>query len=577
MGRPRKDELKMELRVRNGVTYAYTSTSEFVDGKKVTRTTYVGKWDPVTQSILPKKPRGKYRSREEVEEQKKEMTIKDIVDGLESREYGSVYLLDLIQRRSRLGRDLWVSFGDAGRGILGTAMALCLHRGSFMDVEDTMARTMIGQFYGLKGSYSSQSLSEFTHSIGLSTANIDIFFGHRIKACEDVVSWDSTTIGTWAGDNGLADYVSNNKDDESIPQVKKAIASDGRGVPLMYELYPGSMSDMATLKDFIDRTRRYGAKEVIYVMDRGYESGAGISYLDSLGAKYVIPARIQGTTLKSLLTDFKKPVKEVRFFEGHSYDVWETRIGLVESRRKLTDGSNAWDFIRLDGRDGDITVPEGTVMVKAFVCFDTASHSDEIQNFRNMLRSISDRLDKVDCEDPMSEFKRIAGKAARYFDAVEDGRKLKYSIRQNAKSFKENRAGTFMMLTSPDIDWNTMMTSYNARRLVEQNFDTDKSLYGRFGTKDPVTIQGREFIRFISLILRCELTSLLRDSGRNDTVDSVLNSMAAIVAMGRGEEWFVKNLCKKHRELFKALKLDPPSEVLTNQRVCSPEESDSEE
>lgn len=570
MARPRKENLSIEFRERNGTVYAYTSTSEWKDGRKVTHTTYLGRWDPGTGTVMPKKERGRYRSREEVAESRREFAIKDAVDGLETREYGSVYLLDAVQHRCRLGRDLWHAFGEAGRGILGAAVALCLHRGSFMDIEDTMARSMISQVYGLRNTYSSQEMSGFTHDIGLSTANIDVFFETRMKGCRGVVSWDSTTIGTWAGDNGLSDYLAVNKDGEDIPQVKKAFASDSGGVPLMYEIYPGTMSDMATMKDFVERTRRYGAKDVVYVMDRGYESGAGIRYLESIGARYVVPAKIQGKALKSLLTDFRKPVRTPRSFEDHSYDVWETEVGLAECSRRLTDGGRAWEFVRLEqDEDGGFTVPEGVVAVKAFVCFDTVSHSDEIQNFRAMLRSVSARLDGIDCQDPMGEFARIAGRAAKYFEAHAAGTGLEYRIRQNAVSFRENRSGTFVMLTPVGMTWDEMMSSYDSRRLVEQNFDTDKTLYGRFGTGDPVTINGREFVRFVSLILRCELTRELRDRGRTDSVDSVLNSAGAVAAMGRGEEWFVKNVCRKHRILFEDLGIEVPGQVHLGVPVAS--------
>lgn len=576
MGRPKKDELKLELRERNGVYYAYTSTSEWVDGKKITHTTYEGRWDPETKTVMPKRARGKYRSKQEIAESRKELTIRDILDGIESREYGSVYLLDVVQHRSRLGRDLWHAFGDAGKGILAAAMALCLHRGSFMDIEDTMSRSMICQVYGLKNSYSSQEMSYFTHQIGLSTANIDVFFESRVSQCKGVVSWDSTTIGTWAGDNGLADYLPINKDNENIPQIKKAFASDANGVPLMYELYPGTMSDIATMKEFVNRTRSYGARDVIYVMDRGYESGEGIMFLESIGARYVIPAKIQGHALKSLLTDFKKPVQKAMHFEDHNYDVWETYLALTETNRKLVDGNKAWEFNRVetDPDTGNPVVPEGAVVVKAFVCFDTVAHSDEIQNFRNMLRSISKRLDEIDCKDPLSEFKKVAGKASKYFEVVADGHRLKYSVRQNARSFKEKRSGTFIMLTPKDMSWEEMMSSYNARRLVEQNFDTDKTNNGRFGTRDPVTIQGREFIRFVSLILTCELKRELRDCNRTESVDSVLNSMAAVVAMGGNDDWHVKNICSKHRGLLEDLDIDLPSEVQTNMQIFTLDEAD---
>lgn len=66
--------------------------------------------------------------------------------------------------------------------------------------------------------------------------------------------------------------------------------------------------------------------------------------------------------------------------------------------------------------------------------------------------------------------------------------------------------------------------------------------------------------------------STLREHGWSDSVDSVLNSLAAIAAMGKDKEWFVKNVCKKHRALFLDLGMDFPEEVRTSQSICTPEE-----
>ena len=57
------------------------------------------------------------------------------------------------------------------------------------------------------------------------------------------------------------------------------------------------------------------------------------------------------------------------------------------------------------------------------------------------------------------------------------------------------------------------MSTYDVRRLVEQNIDFDKTSWKRFGTGDPATMLGREFVRSVSLILGCHLNHLLRSNG----------------------------------------------------------------
>ena len=224
----------------------------------------------------------------------------------------------------------------------------------------------------------------------------------------------------------------------------------------------------------------------------------------------------------------------------------------------------------VDGRDA----PSDSEFVDVFVCFDTEKYSDETQSLRVMIDEISRKLDGIDAKNPIEEFKRIAGKAIRYFEAEADGRHLRYRVKNNAVSFSENRAGMFVMLATPGIGWESMMSIYDARTLVEQNFDADKEEDRRFRTSDAVTIHGREFVRFISLIMRCEIAALLRRCADPVTVRGILNSMGAVTAMGRGEEWIVKNVTKRNREIFEYLDIEVPKAVLLNQRIFTQEELD---
>ena len=90
------------------------------------------------------------------------------------------------------------------------------------------------------------------------------------------------------------------------------------------------------------------------------------------------------------------------------------------------------------GKDGERT--------KAFVHFDTEKRSDEVQDLRLVIDSLSERFDGMDSPDPMRDFKAMAGKASKSFEAGPNGRGISYRIRNDAVSFAENRAGTFVML-----------------------------------------------------------------------------------------------------------------------------------
>lgn len=50
------DGPKLQICEKNGHHYAYRSTSKMVDGRKKTVNEFVGRYDPETGTIIPKKP-----------------------------------------------------------------------------------------------------------------------------------------------------------------------------------------------------------------------------------------------------------------------------------------------------------------------------------------------------------------------------------------------------------------------------------------------------------------------------------------------------------------------------------------
>ena len=105
---------KLQIREKNGHFYAYTSTSRMVDGKKKTVNECLGRYDPETGNVIPKKP---MKSREEYARIRAEMSPVLDLSKIRSRSYGASYLLDSIQRRICLGEDLHRSFGTSAKAI----------------------------------------------------------------------------------------------------------------------------------------------------------------------------------------------------------------------------------------------------------------------------------------------------------------------------------------------------------------------------------------------------------------------------------------------------------------------------
>jgi hypothetical protein len=559
MARKRQDgELKWRIVERNGEKYVYTSTSHMENGRKVNDETYLGKLD-ADGNLIPKKP---YRSREERERIREEMSI-DPLDGLRVKEYGAVHFLDCIQRRMGLGEDLIRSFGLSGTTILAMAEAMAIGDTEvFLDIDSIFERTSLRDYYGLTSPMDSHALTIFTNDIGKATPNVDEFYQRRVQRAMGAIAWDLTTQGTYSDMQGLSEYLAKNEDNEDLKQVKTGIATDQRGIPMMLRHYPGTLSEQATLLSFMDDLKRYGKdpRECTLAYDRGFEVARNAKCSLEQGFRFVAPVAIGPRPIKRLLTEFvSSKEKTAMVYDDHAYTVMTAKVGLRASDKPAADGSPNYEFT-LEGDEGHGS--EG--MLDAYICFDSEKYSNEIQARDRAMDAIMKKAAKIDCAHPVKEFNRIAGKMASKFSVRADGRKVIVSVKNNSMTFSENRAGMFIMLCTEGIGWDIMMKVYDIRCYVEQAFDKKKSADRRFRTNDKISMEGREFVRFLALMLRAEIEAEFRENKLDTkyTVEGTLSNLNSMVFLIKGDWSRLDNVTKAHRTVFSSCGYDIPKSVV---------------
>ena len=74
------------------------------------------------------------------------------------------------------------------------------------------------------------------------------------------------------------------KDEKGLPVFNLSIAMDKTNrVPLFYEEYPGSVTDVSQFTFMVDKVMEYGYKKIGFILDRGYFSKENIRYIDKNG------------------------------------------------------------------------------------------------------------------------------------------------------------------------------------------------------------------------------------------------------------------------------------------------------
>ncbi|CDF30845.1 putative uncharacterized protein [Methanoculleus sp. CAG:1088] len=196
-----------------------------------------------------------------------------------------------------------------------------------------------------------------------------------------------------------------------------------------------------------------------------------------------------------------------RIHDGHVYSVCERGLGIIEDK-------DGFSYVT----DDDPLFGLSIHRVHAYVCFDPKKHSDDEQELKKALMAKMKELEGKRFEDPAKSFNKKAGWLSKYLDyTVDDDGLMRLSYKNNAMTFFRNRAGMFVMIT-PNMDWETVMTSYDARNNVEMAFDIFRSEPdGKRGrTGDPVRARGRLFIKFLALMIRVRMQRKCPRRGSKD-------------------------------------------------------------
>jgi hypothetical protein len=168
----------------------------------------------------------------------------------------------------------------------------------------------------------SQTVSRFLRGLGENEAAREGFWrlwGARHGQNRNLV-FDITSVSTYAA--GLVlDEFGYNRDGERLPQVNIGMLfADRPGRPLGYRVYPGGISDVATLKNLLRQMKSdYALTHSRLVMDRGFYSAANVKSLYDAGYDFILPLPLR-RFVNPVTPGFRRHVSRLRgdFFQGRA-------------------------------------------------------------------------------------------------------------------------------------------------------------------------------------------------------------------------------------------------------------------
>ncbi len=384
---------------------------------------------------------------------------------------------------------------------------------------------------------SSQSISRMLTHIGESTANLEFSnkFIHR-TATSNTLIYDITSLSSYSQSIGLLEY-GYNRDGLDLPQVNLSLVVDkDQGIPVMYDIYPGSIVDVSTLKNTILKLSSQGISNYTLIMDRGFFSTSNIEELISDDISFIIPP---ASTLKS--------VKEAISVIHNSID--DPQYLNLYQKEPL--------FVM------PVTIEVGNISLKGYAYYDQKREQQERNTFYKRLYDLVERLKKVNLKpwmNPGEIFRETAKRDARFIEWKAIDGKFEVSVRKNAVSQAINKMGKFILLYRGNYSWNECLSLYRSKDIVEKGFDILKNDIELLpmNIRTDNSLKGYLFVVFIALILRMRLMRLMTNAElhKRYSVEGLLTELEKIKVMILPDgHKITTEVTKKQREILDALNL----------------------
>lgn len=341
---------------------------------------------------------------------------------------------------------------------------------------------------------SSQSISNLLTKIG-ETAVHHEFARELIQLTNPhrTMVYDITSLSSYSQLINLLEY-GYNRDNLDLPQINLAMMVDpAKGIPLMYDLYPGSIVDVSTIKNTIAKMQSLGITNCTLVMDRGFFSTVNVKDLAENGYSFIIPAPLSLKTAKQAISSTHAAIEDpnnLKLYQDEPIFVMPVSLTI------------------------------GTVTLQGYAYYDQRREQDERRLFYRRLHDVAEKLRSMTIKpwmNPTDVVEESARNFAPYLEWKVRENAFEVSIRKNAVSQRVNRMGLFILLFQGSFEWDECLALYRCKDIVEKVFAMLKNDIEALplNVRKDSTVAGYLFVCFLSLILRMRLLRLLKESGLN--------------------------------------------------------------
>jgi len=383
----------------------------------------------------------------------------------------------------------------------------------------------------------SQQVSALLDRIGEGSVP-DLFMDRMAKrhGVGSSLVFDITSLSSSSQQIELLEY-GHNREHNGLEQVNLGLVVDKKnGLPLMYDLYSGSIVDVVTLVNTLKKIRARGITGYCLVLDRRFYSKNNLREMTREKASFIIPGTLRVKNVRELITgnrDIMSP-RYLQKYDGRTMYVKPVKLAV--------------ENMTLDG----------------CLYYDPTMEQLEKEKFMGRLYDTRVKLENKELDrdaKPQDVYENIARNMKPFLKYKVNGDRFQVEVRNNIVSRHVNRMGRFVLLyngVSPG--WDDCLAYYREKDIVEKAFKTIKTdiQLKPLNVKKTSTLRGLVFACFIALIVRMRLLRLLKEKGLLPayTLESLFMELEKIkkVELENGE-FITTEPTKKQKDILKALNL----------------------
>lgn len=299
------------------------------------------------------------------------------------------------------------------------------------------------------------------------------------------VSYDSTNKNCDAGDVDIVEF-GKAKDDKGLPVFNLAIAMDKTNrVPLFYEEYPGSITDVSQFTFMVDKVLEYGYKKIGFILDRGYFSKTNIQYIDENNYSFIIMCKGCKALVSSMILENRGTFETKRDAAIRSYKVY----GMTTAARLYEDDTTDRWF---------------------HIYYNPFKQSAEREQLEQKIERYRQFLDLHIGKD-----EKFGKTYQEYFRLHYDknGIFLGAEEREDVIERELQLCGYFCIITSEKMSAAQALVQYKGRDISEKLFRSDKTFIGAKSERvqSSQSMSSKIFVEFVALIIRNRIYNLLKE------------------------------------------------------------------